>query len=268
MADKIQVIDAKAEVVKGNLPELFKEVKLLHAENVAAAAGVAPRAVRIGIVLHQINGVVGHSEFLPAMQKHCPDMSQSTCYNYMRVVTELAIREISNSVGNLKKLPPSERTGEAKKAVSEMDWQKTPFNADDLAKRVEGKQLTAVYREYGVIKPPKKDGGFRPDADAVHAWLEKHHAKLLGTAYDALPVKLQKAFKKQYRPKALSPEIIAQGKRAEGSAAFDLLAEQMHENTCMHWEEDFKINFRKLLKDYVAKLDKMIKEKKAKEDDK
>jgi hypothetical protein len=262
----IAVIDGKAEVVKANLPELFKEANLLHEENARVATRVAENAVRIGVVLNQIRDTVGHEEFLPTLEKHCPKISQRTCYNYMDLAAQLAIRQICN-VANLKKLPPSERPAEAKKQVKALDWNNLPFEADALVKHVDGKNLTAVYREYGVIKPPKKDGGFRPDADAVHAWLEKHHPKLLGTAYEELPVKLQKAFKKQYRPKALPPEMIADAKRAEGSLAFDMLAEQLHEKTYVHWEDEFRGSFRKLLKDYVAALDKTMKDKKAKEEE-
>lgn len=262
MADKLQVIDGNAEVVKGNLPELFKEANLLHEENAKVASQVASNAVRLGVVLHQIQDTVGHGKFLPSMEKHCPKISQRTCYKYMEVASKLALAQICTSGANLKKLPPSERSSEAKKLIKELNWNQLPFEAEALVKHVDGKQLVDVYRECGVIKPPKKDGGFRPDADAVHAWLEKHHPKLLGTAYDELPVKLQKAFKKQYRPKALAPEVIADAKRAEGSMAFDMLAEQMHDKTFIHWTEEFRGNFRKLLKDYTALLDKTLKEKK------
>ncbi|MDB6111296.1 MAG: hypothetical protein JWR69_3046 [Pedosphaera sp.] len=263
MSDKkqIAVIEGNVEVVKGNLPELFKEVNVLHAANCKAASDVKDNALRIGVVLHQIKESVGHGEFLPAMAKECPTITQQTCSNYMRIVRELATEQITNSIGNLKKLPPSERSGAAKKAVDEMSWLQLPFKVEDLAERTKGKQITTLYLDYGIVKPPKKDGGFRPDADAVHVWLEKHHPKLLGTAYADLAEKLQRAFKKQYRPKALPPEMIAEGMRARGAESFDRLSEEMHDKVAMHFDPKFREEYIQLLKDYIASMQKMAKGK-------
>ena len=165
------------------LQKLYQEVNALHGENVSAAQGVAENVVKIGIKLWQIKEEVGHGKFMAAMELHCPTVTQQTCSNYMRLAKEMVVEKQIQlltappaegadqttegklpTVGNLEaevvgdvgSLSLGLANTKARELVAEMNWSQLPFTTEELVKEIKGKQITEVYREYGVTRQPKQ----------------------------------------------------------------------------------------------------------------
>jgi hypothetical protein len=147
-----------------------------------------------------------------------------------------------------------------------MSWNELPFAPAALNEGVKGKQLNTLYLDYGITKAPKKDGGFRPNADAVHAWLEKKFPKLVGTAYDDLPEKVQRKFKRQYRQPEPSPEMLTEGFRARLHLHLDETSAILDEKIYNHGDHKWLAHYARVQKDLAEAILKVLKKSAAKED--
>lgn len=63
---------------------------------------------------------------------------------------------------------------------------------------MERKGMVQFIQDCKLMREPKPAGGFRPDKEALEAWLKEHHPELAGQEYDALDPKVQKEFRKWY----------------------------------------------------------------------
>jgi hypothetical protein len=162
---------------------LYSEANKLHESNLAAAHKTAENAIRLGIVLHQIKELVGHGEFGPALTEHCPAITDRCARNYMRLAEERLIEEKarllipetthsgkSETVSDLNPADPqptpvsaanaipSSAYEAAVKEVEAMSWIAFPAKTQEsLCTGLGGKDLMALYREYGIVraKEPK-----------------------------------------------------------------------------------------------------------------
>lgn len=154
------------------LEQLYAAVNSKHAENQNVARKVATNVVEIGIHLHQIKQLVGHGNFEDALPKRCPKLSDGSRSNYMRLAQEMVIAEHAKHLLPIKSstvedLPPSGESVEVivpdkieSKARDQViskgwDWLKMPYKFEDLVREIRGKEITEIYREYGIIRQPK-----------------------------------------------------------------------------------------------------------------
>ena len=205
------------------LKALCLEVKTLHEENRESATRVAGNVALIGMKLHQIKAVAGHGNFEKAIPELLPGVSEGARFNYMRLAERMVIEKLAVAMLNppggksstVEDLAPAENAAglpsltlahpaiveKATAQAEKLDWLNLPFKFEKLVKQqIDGKTIMEALRGYGVVREKKPDGGFRPNANAVEAWLRKHHIELAGTKFDDLPPTIQKEFKKQWKP--------------------------------------------------------------------
>lgn len=242
--------------------DLNERAKAYHEACLAGFKQQMGYAFLAGLVLTEIKASVKHGEFEDYCEAHLPEIKPSSRKRYMKFFELLSLQlpQKAHAVGFL---PAAGKEGIPKE--TEQKILKAVYQAAD------GKTLTELYRDLGVIREKQPEGGFRPPNEAVQEWLKKHHPELAGTKYADLPEKLQRAFKKQYRPKPIPAEMIAEAERARLENSYDRIVEERHDKSIKHAEPKFLANYRQLLKDYIADMDKCLRTattKKSKEDSK
>ena len=71
------------------LETLATEINAAHREAKAHASKAVERALRAGDLLNAVKSQMKHGEFIPWCRTHCPDLSQRTIQNYMKVARKL-----------------------------------------------------------------------------------------------------------------------------------------------------------------------------------
>jgi hypothetical protein len=186
--------------------DLFAQVNALHQSNIGAAQKTAGNAIQIGFLLHQIKEKVGHGNFTQAMEDHAPGVSQQCCSNYMRLAVERLVEHRARlrlaetnppmeipqdgklpTVGNLDSAPlplpknalPKDLMEQARKDVEEISWLTVDTKPEELTNGLSGKDLTELYRDYGIIRPklPKTYNPPAPQTPEEVIAAENQHAE-------------------------------------------------------------------------------------------
>lgn len=185
---------------------LIKEIVHLHEENIGAAKATAERAIEIGVKLHQLKQSVPHGEFLPLLAKEAKKLSESTCGRYMRIASERLIEEKcfqlleeqnpavvkSVTVTDLKpatggdspvvreeQFIPAEVREQAEQQLDKVDWMKLPVTVKQLVKGLNNRELTDLYRDYGVIRGNQAKVHHAPKPMTVEEQLEAEKASAM-----------------------------------------------------------------------------------------
>lgn len=168
--------------------------------------------VLCGKVMNEAKENLPHGEFEEWVEKNF-NLPKSTQHRWREFSTLFLVEadalQKSHGVGLL-----ADAKGLKKKPTIEAIMEIAP-------KVLEGKGEVQFMREMKALPALKPDGGFRPNAEMLAAWLAQHHPDLKGKGYDALPPEIQKAFRKQYRPPLPSAEELAQIDRDEWQAQAD-----------------------------------------------
>jgi hypothetical protein len=174
--------------------KIIEEIVHMHEENITAARGTAERAVAIGVKLHQLKASVPHGEFLPILEKKAKAISERTCRNYMTLASERLIEERSFQLLEEKNhsgksatvadlalvreaqfIPPEVRE-QAEKEMEEVDWNKLPMTVKQLVKGVNNREITQLYRDYGVTRQNQAKVYHAPKKLTVEEELEAQNA--------------------------------------------------------------------------------------------
>jgi energy-coupling factor transporter ATP-binding protein EcfA2 len=157
--------------MENNLKKLVAEVNHLHTENVVNAQRTAENAIIIGVKLHQIKETVPHGDFERSVGEQIK-IAKTCCFRYMRLACERVIEEKAKTLlleegssGNGKSSTmehlegvtiPEKLRSQARAEVESMEWSKLDIKPKELVRGVQGKELTELYREYGIIRPKEK----------------------------------------------------------------------------------------------------------------
>jgi hypothetical protein len=118
------------------------------ARNCAAQAVIY--AAKCGAVMNQAKELVGHGKFGKWLKKHCPAVTQRTATNYMALAGQIAHSAKLETVSNLNLLelpdPRDLKDGENDRALK------------SVRQITQGKTLTQLYEDFGIIKPRKTKG--------------------------------------------------------------------------------------------------------------
>jgi hypothetical protein len=122
-----------------------------------------------GVELLALKEDCRHGDFVTIREKHLPDVPYSSATRYMKFAD--LIGQKTHTVGFLKPerlrlLTNGELSDEQKAKILEAVY--------DLA---DGKTLTELYRDLGVIRPPKKPGGNKPKAEQRRMTSEERDAE-------------------------------------------------------------------------------------------
>lgn len=206
-----------------------------------------------GCALNQAKALLPYGKFTPWLDENLP-LSKGSRQRYMAFAE--AIQTQIPHVGNLA-IPLLLTDGE----LAAADKEKVLAAVHEVA---DGKTLTQLYRDLGVIKTPKPDGGFRPPEADVQAWLAGHHPEHAGTKYADLTALVQAEFKAQWTPTPPSAEMIAEGHRATGRTWEAALATGLADKVYAHWEEAQRRQMRDLFRDWWQALNGTLKKDKKK----
>lgn len=166
-----------------------------------------------------------HGNLLPWIQENFPDLSNGTVGRWRTFATDVEAK--FPTVGNLKPMLLL-GTGKAKKTFSKKEQEEILKVVPEM---MDGKGMVEFMRDAKLLREPQEDGGYRPNKEALKAFLKEFHPDLADTAYDALPEKIQKEFRKWYKPPPPDPEILAESNRAFWREIESKLAEGLEEKT-------------------------------------
>jgi len=211
-------------------------------------------AYMAGMELICIKEKLKHGEFEPFLKAKMSSLPERSRQRYMLFAEKLSpqIRHVADFRPEVLQITNSQIPESVKKEVCEAVY-----------KFADGKSLTELYRDLGVIKPKAKDGGFRPNAKSLLAWLKQHHPSFAGIPYAELPPAIQKAFKKQYVPEVDPQDIVKLARSTFMRRVGDVLA-GIDDKEHIHLIDEEKQEAIKQLKDALNALYDISKPKKGK----
>lgn len=136
------------EVISANQAERIDRIKQYHTGCVGAFGQQMGYAFLCGLELNAAKGELPHGSFMEWHNRYLPQLSKGSVQRYMAFATTLR-GEITHAVGNLDldklRLANGELPEKEKEAVLKA-----------VHKVADGKTLTELYRDLGVIRQPKK----------------------------------------------------------------------------------------------------------------
>lgn len=235
MSDKPAKIQS-FDVLTKDQAVLVDEVKVHHDGVRRSHENTIKHAFLAGVNLIALKDSVPHGNkngdgFMAIREKFLPDISRSGAQRYMEFVRLLESK--LPTVGNIRlQLMDGQELKEPEvKAVT-----------DAVYEYADGKTWTAFYRDLNLSKQREK-GGFHPPTADLLKWLEQNHVAVLTDHKTPYPLNqhitfewlkanypdIAAAFKKQWKPKAIPSDVIAEGHRREGRKLLALITETLDE---------------------------------------
>jgi len=231
------VLDAKGLPIS-LIPQRVTAIKFYDTRCRAAFADQMAYAFLAGIELNTFKAELDHGQWMPFLEKHLAELPHRSANRYMQFAT--ALQENFPTVANsplVANLADNRLLLTQGAPIPEADLKQLCTAVHDAA---DGKTLTQFYRDLGVIRQPKEDGGYRPPAKAIREFL-KEHPQFLPSAtsaascsYSDLSPEAQRAFRKWYKPQ-IDPEQLRQARHARFIEFCALASELLDTKT---WAEE------------------------------
>lgn len=225
-ASNLEIVDAPSAVAPSteNLNALANEINETHAVAKSHAQLAVVFAIRTGILCERAKDSIPHGQFGPWLAKHCPQISDRTAQNYMRLVAASQSESDSD-------LPVAELTDPDFLARVEGDTKYRDRISGKVRSVLGEGSLTDLYKDYGVIHGPRN--------------VDEETGKRLH--YEA-------------KKKKLTPDQVARQNRAAAMALFtralgDLQAALNDKHARRYLEAKDWVAIRKLARDRMKQLD-------------
>lgn len=235
----------------------IKKIKAYHAACIKNVKQQMGYAFLVGLELDSLKKTLDHGQFEDVCAKSFPSIPERSLKRYKQFFT--AMLELKPASGK-SAIVALLTDGKAVNSKGKLTKEGQTAVLDAFYEATDGKTLTDMYRDLGVIRQPKPDGGFRPPEKEVQAWLKEHHPELAGTKFADLPEALRKQFKKQYRP-ALPEEITIEAKRAQTMLAAKDFATVFDDGLYAHCTEAERRELLAICKDAAKLLEGSLKNK-------
>ena len=131
-----------------------------HHEGVYLAASASVmRAIAVGVQLLRGKGILEHGDFMRWYKKYLSCISERTCRKYMDLVNAITSKSASGAVLEKLNVAPQQLTEDYCRRM-----------VPHVMKIIEGKTITELYQELGIVKQRKaKDQEYRDLAAKVEA---------------------------------------------------------------------------------------------------
>lgn len=256
MSDKPKKTQA-ADLLTRDQAVLVDEVKLHHDGARKGYEAQMRHAYLAGVNLLLLKESVPHGNkngdgFVALREHFLPELSNSAAARYMDFVRLASKNPTVGDFRNYLQLSDG-------RPVLPEAHEKTLL--DNLYEAADGKTWTNFYRDLGWNKHREK-GGFHPPTEDLRAWLKQHHHTLLtldgkhlwvGNHAEVLTFAalnsnfpdLAAAFKKQWKPKAIPSDVVAEGHRREGRKLLVSIHEALDDKKrTAAWDDDLRSDLK------------------------
>lgn len=190
----------------------FRAEKLLYAY---AAIG--------GACANRIMELAAHGTGEKLLADAFPTLSKSQLHVWRNFAKDLAPHLDQKSYVGLLQAP--------KLGKKEIPVKKLEGLQEAVKKVLKGKSMVDFHKVSQFAGETKPPGGFRPDQEALKAWLQKNHSGFVGIPFDELPPSIQTEFREQYEHPKLTAEQQA----------------ELHRQKVLDWFDDADVIFAEKL---------------------
>lgn len=157
------------------------------------------RILRAGFLLEFVASNLDHGEIEPWIEANCKKRISRASFFAWRALAKNVMEVVGiKSLASDFSVPVHEML-----ALPACD---VPPDMKPLRKKIDELMEGKSYRQLTLhFKSTKPEGGFRPNAGAVQEWLKEKHPELAGTKFDELPAEVQRAFKKFWGNRKVTP---------------------------------------------------------------
>lgn len=237
--------DAKTE---HRLSALKKNIAVCESGIIRSGAQMFGYAYIQGAALREAAELVPHGKLEKWVEQNFPTISARTATRRVEFANRIDLK--SATVADLKEVKPLISSAKKLKKTDEANILKV------VTEVMDGKGMMEFMRAGKFIADAKPDGGYRPNAEAVEAWLTQFHPDLAGTKYDDLPAKIQKEYRGYVPP--LDPETEKETLEATWRTIERPLAEQLENKSFVSLSHERMRELRMLFHDAVKAIDEVL----------
>jgi hypothetical protein len=233
------------EVITANHADQIERINQYHGACLKSYGDQMGYAFLCGVELGQVKTRIPHGQFQEFCTRYLPQIPERSAQRYMSFAD--ALRSKSATVADLANKPLQIANG----TLPEKQKEEVLKAVHDIA---DGKTLTQLYRDLGIIRQPEKAGGYRPDLKALKKFLEEKYPSFVGTKWADLPEPIQKEFRKTHKPK-IDPKLLAQSKQEKADHLFSDLTDSFDaEDYKKYWTPEQRKIAKTLFWDFHQKL--------------